>query len=69
MMADACRGTPVDVQRLERRQRRMLAAVMPINLGGCAMMLAAALYSGSSSLLSGMLDSPGDALAYLPRNL
>lgn len=65
MMADACCGEPVDVQRLERRQRRVLVAVMLINLGGCAMLLAGALYSGSSSLLSGMLDSLGDALTYL----
>jgi len=52
MMADACCGKLVDVQRLKRRQRRVLVAVMPINLGSSAMLLAAALYSDSSSLLS-----------------
>ena len=64
-MSESCCGKPMDMQRLERRQRRVLVAVMLINLGGCAMMLAAAAWSGSSSLLSGMLDSLGDALTYL----
>lgn len=64
-MAESCCGKPIDVQRLERRQRRVLATVMAINLGSCALMLAAALHSGASSLLSGMLDNFGDAVTYL----
>ncbi|MEO8366044.1 MAG: cation transporter [Pseudoxanthomonas sp.] len=64
-MADSCCGKPLEVERLEGRQRRVLITVMLINIGSCAMMLAAALYSGSSSLLSGTLDNAGDALTYL----
>ena len=39
--------------------------VLAINLATFVMMLAAAIYSGSSSLLSGGLDNFGDALTYL----
>jgi len=39
--------------------------VLAINLATFVMMLAAAIYSGSSSLLSGGLDNLGDALTYL----
>ena len=39
--------------------------VLVINLATFVMMLAAAIYSGSSSLLSGGLDNLGDALTYL----
>ena len=64
-MGDACCGRGPDVAQLEARQRRVLTIVMLVNLGSCAMMLAAARYSGSSALLSGMLDNLGDALTYL----
>lgn len=64
-MGDACCGKSPDVSLLEAKQRRVLTIVMLINIGSCAMMLAAALYSGSSSLLSGTLDNLGDALTYL----
>lgn len=64
-MGETCCDHSPDLARLESRQRRVLATVMAINLCSCAMMLAAALYSGSSSLLSGMLDNLGDALTYL----
>src|SRR5690606_23048535 len=50
---------------MEARQRRVLMIVLAINVATFAMMLAAALYSGSSSLLSGSLDNLGDALTYL----
>lgn len=65
-MADCCGcGHSPDVALLQAKQRRVLAIVMLVNLGSCAMMLAASLYSGSSSLLSGTLDNLGDALTYL----
>lgn len=39
--------------------------VLAINIATFTMMLTAAMYSGSSSLLSGSLDNLGDALTYL----
>jgi len=55
----------MDVGALEARQRRVLIIVLAINIATFAMMITAALYSGSSSLLSGSLDNLGDALTYL----
>lgn len=63
-MSDACCGKTIDVRALQRQQRRVLMIVLVINIATFAMMLAAALYSGSSSLLSGGLDNFGDALTY-----
>lgn len=64
-MTDMCCATTIDIASLQARQRRVLAIVLAINLATFAMMLAAAIYSGSSSLLSGGLDNLGDALTYL----
>lgn len=64
-MSDSCCQGTVDLQALQARQRRVLMVVLAINLATFAMMVAAALYSGSSSLLSGTLDNLGDALTYL----
>lgn len=65
-MADSCGcGGTVDVRALEAGQRRVLLIVLTINIATFAMMISAALYSGSSSLLSGSLDNLGDALTYL----
>lgn len=64
-MSDSCCGGPVDIRAMEARQRRVLMIVLAINAATFAMMLAAALYSGSSSLLSGSLDNLGDALTYV----
>ena len=55
----------MDGGALEARQRRVLMIVLAINIATFAMMITAALYSGSSSLLSGSLDYLGDALTYL----
>ena len=55
----------MDVRALEAGQRRVLLIVLAINIATFAMMITAALYSGSSSLLSGSLDNLGDALTYL----
>jgi len=63
-MGNACCGKTVEVQALQARQRRVLVTVMLVNFLAFAMMVAAAWYSGSSSLLSGGLDNFGDALTY-----
>lgn len=64
-VADSCCGKAIDVTALHARQRRVLMIVLVINLATFAMMLSAAIYSDSSSLLSGSLDNLGDALTYL----
>ena len=64
-MTDSCCGSAVDLAQMHARQRRVLMIVLAINVATFGMMLAAALYSGSSSLLSGTLDNLGDALTYL----
>lgn len=64
-MGDSCCGGTIDIRALEARQRRVLIIVLAINLVTFAMMLYAAIHSGSSSLLSGSLDNLGDALTYL----
>ena len=64
-MGDSCCGGTVDIRALEARQRRVLMIVLAINIATFVMMLSAANYSGSSSLLSGSLDNLGDALTYL----
>lgn len=62
-MADACCKT-IDVRALEARQRRVLLAVLAINAVTFLGMVAAALQSRSTSLLSGGLDNLGDAMTY-----
>lgn len=64
-MTDTCCAATIDIAALQARQRRVLMIVLAINLATFVMMLAAAIYSGSSSLLSGGLDNLGDALTYL----
>lgn len=64
-MGDSCCGGTIDIRALEARQRRVLMIVLAINIATFVMMLLAAIYSGSSSLLSGSLDNLGDALTYL----
>ena len=64
-MADSCCGGIVDLHAVQARQRRVLMIVLVINIATFVMMLSAAIYSGSSSLLSGGLDNLGDALTYL----
>ena len=64
-MADSCCSGTVDIRALEARQRRVLMIVLAINIATFVMMLSAAIYSGSSSLLSGSLDNLGDALTYM----
>ena len=64
-MADPCCDGTVELGAMQARERRVLMIVLAINIATFAMMLTAALYSGSSSLLSGTLDNLGDALTYL----
>jgi Co/Zn/Cd efflux system component len=66
LMSDSCCNGTIDIRALEARQRRVLMIVLAINIVTFVMMLSAAIYSGSSSLLSGGLDNLGDALTYLP---
>jgi Co/Zn/Cd efflux system component len=62
-MTDCC-GCDINVQALQEKQRRVLRMVLIINALTFLMMVAAAVYSRSSSLLSGGLDNLGDALTY-----
>lgn len=63
-MSDSCCDGNLDVARLESQQRRVLIAVLVINAVAFVVMAAGSILSGSSSLLSGMLDNLGDALTY-----
>ena len=63
-MSESCCGKTIDVRALEARQRRVLTIVLIINVTTFLMMIGAAWYSRSSSLLSGGLDNLGDALTY-----
>lgn len=63
MSRDCCEKQIV-ADALRRQERRVLSMVLAINLATFALMVAAALQSGSSSLLSGGLDNLGDALTY-----
>lgn len=63
-MSDSCCQGQIDAGALEARQRRVLILVLVINAVTFLMMVTAAVFSGSSSLLSGALDNLGDALTY-----
>ena len=63
-MSDSCCGKPIDTRALQAEQRRVLRIVLAINIATFVLMVAAAIYSRSSALLSGALDNFGDALTY-----
>lgn len=63
-MSDSCCQIAVDTHALQGRQRRILVVVLLINGATFAMMVAASILSGSSSLVSGALDNFGDAVTY-----
>lgn len=63
-MGSHCCGPGPDIAALQAGQRRVLRIVLAINAATFLMMLVAALWSGSTSLLSGGLDNFGDALTY-----
>jgi Co/Zn/Cd efflux system component len=62
-MSDCC-NCEVDTRALAARQRRVLLAVLAINVVTFIMMVTASYLSGSSALLSGTLDNFGDAVTY-----
>jgi Co/Zn/Cd efflux system component len=62
-MSDCC-SCEVDTKALEARQRRVLLAVLGINVLTFVMMIVGSLLSGSSALLSGTLDNFGDSVTY-----
>lgn len=62
-MSDCC-NCEVDTRALAARQRRVLLAVLTINIVTFVTMLTASYLSGSSALLSGTLDNFGDAVTY-----
>ncbi|KAF1705647.1 cation transporter [Pseudoxanthomonas suwonensis] len=57
-------GCGVEAARLQACQRRVLHIVLWINAASFLLMVGAAFYARSTSLLSGALDSLGDALTY-----
>ena len=63
-MNGSCCQSQIDAGALEERQRRVLVLVLVINAATFLMMITAAGFSGSSSLLSGALDNFGDAVTY-----
>jgi Co/Zn/Cd efflux system component len=63
-MSDCSCENDIDAGALEQRHRRVLVVVLAINIATFILMIVAAVFSGSSSLLSGMLDNFGDALTY-----
>ncbi|WP_454830712.1 cation transporter [Pseudoxanthomonas wuyuanensis] len=64
-MSECCGcGKALDVAAMQAKQRRVLITVLVVNLATFVMMVGAAWYSHSSSLLSGGLDNLGDALTY-----
>lgn len=64
VVSDSCCQSEIDVSALQVRQRRVLKIVLGINASTFLMMVIAAFFSGSSSLLSGALDNFGDAMTY-----
>ena len=64
MSNSCCNKDSVDISVLQAHQRRTLIFVLVINTMTFFMMIAAAISSKSSSLLSGALDNFGDALTY-----
>lgn len=64
-MSNGCCDGDLDAGALEQRHRRVLIAVLAINVMTFVMMVIGSVLSGSSSLLSGTLDNLGDALTYL----
>ena len=63
-MGEHCCGQELDLEAMKANQRRVLRIVFAVNVATFLMMVGAALYSRSTSLLSGTLDNLGDALTY-----
>ncbi len=63
-MSDCCSNAACEVEKLRRRQRSTLTAVLVINAGMFAVEVLAGLLAGSTALLADSLDMLGDALVY-----
>jgi len=63
-MNDRCYQSQIDAGASEERQRRALVLVLVINAATFLMLITAAGFSGSASLLAGALDNFGDAVTY-----
>lgn len=63
-MSDCCGCDKLETRTLDAKERRVLIAVLAINVGTFLMMVAGFVLSRSSSLLSGTLDNFGDAVTY-----
>ena len=63
-MSDGCCEGGIDASALKHRHRQVLLAVLAINIATFFIMIVGAVFSGSSSLLSGTLDNLGDAMTY-----
>jgi len=63
-MSRECCEKQIVADALHRRERRVLSIVLAINAATFVLMVAAAMQSRSSSLLTGGLDNLGDALTY-----
>jgi Co/Zn/Cd efflux system component len=63
-MSDCCGCDQPATRTLAIKERRVLIAVLAINVGTFLMMVVGSVLSGSSSLLSGTLDNFGDAVTY-----
>lgn len=63
-VSDCCGCDKLQTRTLAAKERRVLIAVLAINVATFVMMVAGSVLSGSSSLLSGTLDNFGDAVTY-----
>jgi Co/Zn/Cd efflux system component len=63
-MSECCGCDKLETRALAIKERRVLIAVLAINVGTFLMMVVGSLLSGSSALLSGTLDNFGDAVTY-----
>ncbi len=63
-MNDCCRDAECEIEKLRKRQRSTLIAVLTINTVMFAVEITAGLLAGSAALLADSLDMLGDALVY-----
>jgi Co/Zn/Cd efflux system component len=63
-MSDCCSGGSCALNATQERQRGTLRIVLAINAVMFVVIVAAALYAGSTALLSDSIDNLGDALTY-----
>ncbi len=61
-MSDCCSNAACEIEKLRKRQRSTLTAVLAINISMFAVEVIAGLLAGSTALLADSLDMLGDAL-------